>query len=172
LNETRQNWFARRVKKEVEKDVMPFSERVGNAVAIVAIILATLYFVAHQTWSTGFFTSRFGFAEALLLYSSLLYGLIPTSVKGLVGRRNLARIFEVFGSILTTIALVWLYVVFPFDFSHFADVLPTFARFLLQWLSNDIARLLMIMGIIMMPISAAYNMVLYIFVRKEISKNF
>ena len=129
MNETRQNWFARRVKKEVEKDVMPFSERVGNAVAIVAIILATLYFVAHQAWSTGFFTSRFGFAEALLLYSSLLYGLIPTSVKGLVGRRNLARIFEVFGSILTTIVLVWLYVVFPFDFSHFADVLPTFARF-------------------------------------------
>ena len=170
MNETRQNWFIRRVEKEVKKDVMPFSERVGNAVAIVAIVLATLYFVAHQTWSTGFFTSKFGFAEALLLYSSLLYGLVPASVKGFVGRRNLARIFEVFGSILTTITLVWLYIVFPFDFSHLADVLPTFARFLLQWISDDIARFLMVIGIIITPITAAYNTVLYIFIRKKISK--
>ena len=172
LGETKatKNWFARHAEAEAKKDAMPYSERVGNVVAVVAIILVTLYFVAHQMWSTGFFTSKFGSVEMFLFYASLLYGLVPTGVRSLVGGKNLARLFDVFGSVLITITLVWLYVVFPFDFSHFADVLPTFVRFLLQWISNDIARVLMVIGIIVAPIMMVYTAVLYVFVRKELSK--
>ena len=164
------NWFARRVEAEAKKDTLPYSERVGNIVAVVVIILVVLYFAAHQMWSTGFFTSKFGSAEMFLFYASLLYGLVPTSIRGLVGRKNLARLFDVFGSVLFTITLVWLYVIFPFDFAYFADVLPSFLRFLLQWISNDIARVLMMLGIIVTPVMAVYTAILYVFVRKELSK--
>ena len=172
LDETKaaKNWFARRVEAEAKKDAMPYSERVGNVVAVVVIILVALYFVAHQMWSTGFFTSKFGSAEMFLFYASLLYGLVPTGIRILVGRKNLARLFDVFGSVLITITLVWLYVIFPFDFAYFADVLPSFLRFLLQWISNDIARVLMALGIIAAPVMAVYTAILYVFVRKELSK--
>jgi hypothetical protein len=168
--EATKNWFARRVEAEAKKDTLPYSERVGNVVAVVVIILVTLYFVAHQMWLTGFFTSKFGSAEMLLFYASLLYGLVPTGIRSLVGRKNLARLFDVFGSVLFTITLVWLYVIFPFDFAYFADVLPSFLRFLLQWISNDIARVLMMLGIIVAPVMAVYTVILYVFVRKELLK--
>ncbi|RLI22573.1 hypothetical protein DRO54_00895 [Candidatus Bathyarchaeota archaeon] len=165
------NWFARRIEKEAKKDVLRFSERLGGAVAILIITLATLFFIAHQIWSTGFFTSKFGLTEMLLFYSSLLYGFVPNSIKCLSDRRNFVRLFEIFGAILTTIALVWVYIVFPFDFSHLVDPLPISTRFLLQWISNNIARFFMILGIIVTPISAINKTILYVSVRKELLKS-
>ena len=172
LDETKaaKNWLARRVEAEAKKDTMPYSERVGNVVAVVAIILVALYFVAHQMWSTGFFTSKFGSAEMFLFYVSLMFGIVTPALRALFGRKNLARLFEIFGSVLFTVVLAWLFVVFPFDFVYVADVLPSFLRFLLQWISNDIARVLMALGIIAAPVMAIYTAILYVFVRKELLK--
>lgn len=84
--------------------------------------------------------------------------------------KNFARLFDVFGTILGAVAIAWLFVIFPFDFAYFADVLPSFLRFLLQWISNDIARVLMVLGIIVTPIVAIYTAIIYVFVRRELSK--
>jgi len=168
--ETRKNWLVRHVEAEAKKDVIPYSERAGNIVGVVAILLIVLYFVAHQVWSTGFFTSRFGTVEMLLFYVPLMFGIVTAALRGLFGRKNLARLFEVFGLLLSTVALAWLFVVFPFDFAYFADVLPSFLRFLLQWISNDIVRVLMVLGIIVTPVMAIYTAILYVFVRMELSK--
>ena len=75
LGETKEtrNWFARRAEAEAKKDTLPYSDRVGNVVAVVVIILVTLYFIAHQMWSTGFFTSEFGSLEMFLFYGALIY---------------------------------------------------------------------------------------------------
>ena len=172
LGETKatKNWFARRVEAEAKKDTLPYSERVGNVVGVVAIILVILYFVAHHIWSTGFFTSKFDTLEMFLFYGSLMFGIVTPALRALFGRKNLARLFEIFGSVLFTVVLAWLFVVFPFDFAYFADVLPSFLRFLLQWISNDIARVLMVLGIIAAPVMAIYTAILYVFVRKELSK--
>jgi len=172
LGETKEtkNWFTRRAEAEAKKDTMPYSDRVGNVVMVVVIILVTLYFVAHQMWSTGFFTSEFGSLEMFLFYGVLIYQIFPTALKALFGRRNLARLFEMTGSILGTVALAWLFVVFPFEFAYFADVLPSFLRFLVQWISNDIVRVLMVLGIIAAPVMAIYLAILYVFVQRELSK--
>jgi len=172
LGETKatKNWFARHAEAEAKKDTMPYFERVGNIVAVVVIILVILYFVAHQMWSTGFFTSKFGTLEAFLFYVSLAFGIVAPALRGLFGRKNLARLFEIFGFVLFTVALAWLFTVFPFEFAYFADVLPNFLRFLLQWISNDIARVLMVLGIIATPVMAIYTATLYVFVRRELSK--
>ncbi len=121
-------------------------------------------------WSTGFYTSKFGIPETFLLYLSITFGIVTTTARWLFSRKNLARFFDIFGSALFTIALAWLFVIFPFNFTHFADVLPNFLRFLLQWISNDIARILMALGLIVSPIMAIYNAILYVFVRRELSK--
>ncbi len=129
-----------------------------------------LFFAVHQTQSTGFFTSSFGTAEMFLLYISLAVGIITTAIRALFGRKNLARLFDVFGVCFFTFTLAWLYIVFPFNFAHFADVLPDFLKFLLQWVTNDIARTLMIIGIVVAPAMAIYNALMYVLVRRELSK--
>jgi len=168
--EASKNWFDRRVEAEAKKDIIPYSERVGNIAGVVVGILVVLYFVAHQTGSTGFFTSEFETLEMLLFYGSLMVGTVSTALKGLFGRKNLVRPFEVFGYILTAVAIIWLFVVFPFDFAYLADVLPSFLRFLLQWISNDIARVLMVLGIIVTLVMAIYTALFYVLVRRELSK--
>ncbi len=67
---------------------------------------------------------------------------------------------------LIFVALVWLFAVFPFDFSHLADVLPSSLRFLLRWISDGIARAIMAIGIIALPVIAAYTAALYVYVRR------
>ncbi len=163
-------WFVRHAETEAKKDAMPYLDRAGNFVAVAITVLVTLYFAAHQMQSTGFFTSRFGSLEMFLFYSFLIYQIVPAVLKVIFGRRNLARFFEIFGGVLGTVVLLWLFVVFPFDFTHFADVLPGFLRFLVQWISNDIARVLMALGAIAAPVMTIYTAVLYVFVRGELSE--
>jgi hypothetical protein len=163
------NWFVRHVEAEAKKDTLAYSDRVGNVAAVVVTILVTLYFIAHQTWATGFFTSTFGILEALLFYGVLIYQVVPSILKALFGRKNLARFFEIPGAVLGTVVLAWFFVVFPFDFAYFADVLPSFLRFLLQWISNDIIRVLMVLGLIAAPVMAIYLAILYLLVRRELS---
>jgi type IV secretory pathway VirB2 component (pilin) len=164
------NWFDRRAEAEAKKDNMPYSERAGNIVGVVVGLLIVLHFVGHQSGSTGFFTSEFGTLEMLLFYGSLMYGIVSSVLKGLFGRKNLGRLFDIFQAILFVVATVWLFVVFPFDFAHLADVLPDFLRFLVQWISNDVARVLMVLGIIVSLIMAIYTATFYVLVRKELSK--
>jgi len=172
LSETKatKNWFARRAEAEAKKDIMPYSERIKNIVGVVIGFLVVLYFGAHQTWSTGFFTSKFDTLEILLFYGSLIYVFFIEKSIGLLGRKNLARLNDVFSLILVAVAFTWLFMVFPFDFAHLADVLPSFLRFLLHWISNDIARVLMVLGIIAAPIVAIYTAIIYVLVRRELSK--
>ena len=173
MNDTKEtkNWFARHAEAEAKKDIIPSSERFGNIVGVVVILLIGLYFVAHQTWSTGFFTSNFDTLTMLLFYVSLMFGIVSAVVKVLFGRKNLARLVDVFEFLLATFATSWLFVVFPFEFTYFADVLPDFLRFLLQWISNDIARVLMVLGIIVTLVFAVTAPITYKFVRIKRSKS-
>jgi uncharacterized membrane protein len=173
LSETKttKNWFARRAEAEAKKDTLSYSERARNIFGVVVGLLIVLYFVAHQTWSTGFFTSKFNTLEMLLFYGApIVERILFPALSGLFGRKNLARLFDVFGLIFIAIAFTWLFVVFPFDFAYLADVLPSFLRFLVQWISNDIARVLMVLGIIVTLVIAIYYAILYVLVRRELSK--
>jgi len=68
-------------------------------------------------------------------------------------------------------SFVWLLVVFPFDFSHFADVLPESLRFLLQWITNDIGWALLLIGAILMAVAAVYSPIAYKIVTIKRFKN-
>ena len=158
-----ENWFSR-AKAEADKGV-PRNERVFGIAIVVVSVLMILYYVAHQTGSTGFFTTEFGTLEMIMLYGNLTAWIITGALEGIFSQRLLSRLFDVFGGVIfITISLAWLLAVFPFEFAYFADVLPDSLRFLVQWISNDIARGIMVLGIIILAIAAVYCPIGYKFV--------
>jgi hypothetical protein len=171
LNETEatENWFSRG-KAEADKGI-PISERIVGIGIVVFTVLGVLFFVAHQTQSTGFFTATFGRLEMLMFYGHLVFWIITAGLEGIFGQRLLTRLFDTFGGIIfAAVSTAWLFVVFPFEFAYFADVLPDFLRFLVQWISNDIARMVMVLAIIGYLGAAIYAPKAYGFIGKKRSK--
>lgn len=118
MSETKatEKWFVRRVEAEAKKDFLSFSERVGDTVGALVILLCLVFWVAHQTSSSGFFTSKFGPVESFWFYVPTVFGLVTTVAKVVVGRKNVLRPFETLERGLGAVGGVWLLVVFPFDF--------------------------------------------------------
>ena len=164
-----ESWLARG-KAEAEKGI-PSGERGVGIVIVVFSVLMVLYYAAHQIQSTGFFTEKFGTLEMVMVYGFWGFWIGSAGLEGVLGRRLLSRLFDVFGGLIfATICIAWLLVVFPFEFAHFADVLPDSLRFLMRWISNDIARVLMVLGIIVHLGAAVYCPIAYKFVGKEHTK--
>jgi heme A synthase len=158
-----ESWFTR-AKTEAEKGI-PLSERVVGIAIVVFSVLIVSYFVTHQRRSTGFFTAAFDTMEMLMLYGFWGFWIVTSGLEGIFGRRLYSRLVDVFGGIiLATIATAWLLVVFPFEFAYFSDVLPEPLRFLVRWITNDIARVLMVLGIIVHLGAAVYSPLAYKFV--------
>ncbi|MCW3997008.1 MAG: hypothetical protein NWF10_00365 [Candidatus Bathyarchaeota archaeon] len=160
-----ENWFSRG-KAEADKGI-PKNERIaGIGFFFTGSILIVLYLAVHQMWSTGFFTATFGTIEMIMLYGSWIAWIITAGLEGVLGQRLLSRLFDTFGGIIfIAVATAWLAVVFPFEFAYFADVLPDYLRFLVQWISNDIARIVMLLYTIAMGIAAVYAPIGYKFIR-------
>ena len=107
-----------------------------------------------------------------MFYGYFLFWIVTSGLEGILGCRYLSRFFDVFGGIIfATFCIIWLFVIFPFDFSNFTDLLPVNIRFLLGWITNDIARILMLFGIIIHIIALIYSPIAYKFVQKNPFKN-
>ena len=162
-------WYAR-AKKEADKGV-PKSERVtGIGIVIISILLIT-YIVLHQIKTTGFFTKSFSAFEMFFLYGYFIFWIITAGLEGIFKKRFLSRIIDVFGGIIfATFSLAWLGLVFPFEFAYFADLLPDFLRFLVGWISNDIAKVIMILLTIFHIVAAVYSPIAYKFIKIDFRK--
>jgi len=158
--------FAGAARRASNKDHLSFSERVGECLGIVVISLLVLFFRENQMQNTGFFTSNFGLTESFLFYGSALFGVVTGAARSLVGRRNAVRPLEIFGELLWAFASYWLLLVFPFDVAHFPDLMPGVLRFPFSWLTNDIARLLLLIGVIAGLLQAIYTTWLFLAVRR------
>jgi hypothetical protein len=161
-----------RAEKEAARDHIRVSDRAGEIVAVMAIAFVSLFFYVHQIWSTGFFDSRFGQKESMLLYGSILGGMAGPISRIITGQRNVSRVPELVASVLWIAGSAWLLYVFPFNFDHITDVLPNYLQFLLNWITNDIARILFILGITGGIISLVINAQLYVKVRKLLRANY
>ena len=164
-------WLSERVEEElIDYDALSLSDRVISIVIIMVFPLIVFYFVAHQTLSTSFFTATFGTLEMVLLYGSLIYWIFTCAVL-LLELKDLSRDIDSFGGLIfAAVGFAWLFVVFPFDFAYFADMLPNSLRFLVQWISNDIARVLMVLGFIVHLFLALLSGILRVMVRKELAR--
>ena len=160
---TKESWYLL-AKEEAEKGI-PTSERFVSIVLALFSVLMVVYLVSHQRMDTGFFTEKFGSWEMVMLYGFWGFWIATSGLEGIFGLRFLSRVVDVFGGlILATVALTWLLIVFPFEFAYFPDVLPESLRFLVAWISNEIARVLMVLGIIIHLGAAIYSPIAYKFI--------
>ena len=147
-------------------DEIASNDKIASIFLIIVNGLFGLYFIAHQAVSTGFFTPLFGAFEIIMLYGIIIYW-ITTSILILIGQKHPSRDLDTYGGLFfTTFAIAWLILIFPFEFAYFAKVLPDFFRFLVQWISNEIALVLLILLVITHLILAVYSLIIRLHVHK------
>jgi hypothetical protein len=100
------------------------------------------FYMANYVWSTGFFTTAFTPLMATLFFASVLYVIVNTSAKVITPRRDVLALVELSGAALFLTVAAWVFVAFPLNFAHVADVIPVPFQLLLSWLTNDIGRIL------------------------------
>ncbi len=168
---TFKKWLSKIVEEELEDyDVLSVEDRVISIGVIMIFPLILFYFIGHQMFSTGFFTAKFGTLEMILLYGTPIYWIFTCAVL-LLELKDLSRDIDSFGGLMfAAVGFAWLFVVFPFDFAYFADVLPDTLRFLVQWISNDIARIVLVLGFILHLFLAIFSGIQRVMVRKELAR--
>lgn len=157
-------------EREAKRDRMSLSERGGEIAAVIGSALIALFFYAHQSWNTGFFTPSFGTTEAFFFYGSIIAGTAGPISRLVSGRRNKSRVPEIAVSVFWLAGSVWLFNVFPFSFAHFADVVPGFLQFLARWVTDEIARVVLAVMIAGYAVFAVVNAMLYLRVRSVMQR--
>jgi hypothetical protein len=122
--------------------------------------------------NTGFFTEKFGGLEMLCLYGPLLFGISAPAIRALTGQRNPARPFEAAASLFLSLGSLGLLTVFPLDYTHLADALPRGLRFLLAWVTDDIARVVLVIQIIIGPFVALIAIWKYVSTHQKESESY
>lgn len=158
-------WFGRMARTAVFKDQMKLSERMGELAGIFVTILIVFFFIAHQVWNTGFFTTGFGPFEMGLFYASISFGIVTATARAVLGRRNEIRPLEISGFILAAVFCFWFFTAFPFDFTHFGDVVPLSLGSLISWIPGLLVKVLLFLGGVGAAAGAVYTTALYFRVR-------
>jgi hypothetical protein len=153
--------------KRTNDEVLATWQRWAELLIVVATLLLFGFFAYHQLTSTGFFTAKFGSLEMFFLYGPILLSLAAPVARAWIGRRNPARPVEAAANLFLGVGSVWLLIVFPFNFSHLADVLPGAIRFVLSWVTNDIGKIPLILQVIVGLISALSTTWKYLSVRRR-----
>jgi hypothetical protein len=163
-------WWHRTIAREADRNRIGTGERIGNLIGIFFILLFFTVLIDVQVSEVGFFTGEFGPLEQLLLYGSLLYGIFPALLKAFTANRNLGRLAEIIGSIIFVIAAGYLLAVFPFDVPSLMDYLFGPAGGAFFWITNDLAKMVILFAIVVTMISLAYSVIVYLAVRNELSE--
>ncbi len=143
-------------------------ERIADLIfPIVGTLFILGFFLAHQLAHSGFLTDEFGGREMLALYGPMLLAVIPPLARASTGERNPGRLFEVIANVGLVIGALWLFFVFPFDFSHLPDVLPEAIRFMFAWITDGIARMVLILQIVIGALTAIGKLAKFIAVEIE-----
>jgi succinate dehydrogenase/fumarate reductase cytochrome b subunit len=159
-------WFEKQAEKEAKNDTLKKSDRFGQIIGIIGVVICIIFFGYHLTKPTGFFTPAFGTFDAALFFGINIFGIFPQFIRLVMNQKTPSRPFDIINSVLLFVALIYFVATFPFDFSHFADPLPMSLEFLLNWVSNGLASALMVLGILGMLFALPYQTLLYLAIRK------
>jgi hypothetical protein len=147
------------------RELLSLPQRVAEPFfSAIALFILGGFFFTHQFLQTGFFTEGFGPVEMLCLYGPLMLSLAAPLARALSGQRNPARPVEVVTHLCAALAGLWLLQVFPFDFTHLADVLPAELQFLLAWMSDSVGKLLLLLQVAVGVLAALFTLVTYVMV--------
>jgi hypothetical protein len=126
--------------------------------SVVILHILTL----HLLQETGFIIRELHSLELVLLFGYWVAWIITATLDSVLGMRLASRLFDSFGGILfMAISSLYFFWVFPFEFSLFTSVLPESIQFLLGWLTNSVARGLLLVGGIGMLFASVYSPIVY-----------
>ena len=154
-------------EEKTDKNRLTLPQRVGEVISVICLILLFSFFIYHQIAKTGFFTDKFGTLEMFCLYIPLLLGISAPAIRACTGHRNTARPFEAAASLCLALGSLWLLIVFPLNYTHLADALPTAIHFVLAWVTDDMAKFVLLLQVIIGPISALLTMWKYFSNRQQ-----
>jgi hypothetical protein len=140
----------------------PAQRVIDPIVSTVAVGVLVGFFAAHQLARTGFFTERFGALEMSCVYGPLVLSLVAPITRAVSGRCTPARPLEALTDVCMVAAALWLLRVFPFDFTHLADVLPVGLRFSVAWVSDEIGRIVLLLQMFAGTLAAVITMIVYL----------
>jgi len=164
------SWFERQAEKEAKNDVLKRSDRIGNLIGIIGIIVVLIFFIAHSTSQSGFFTPEFGAVAAFIFFGSSAWGIIPSMIRFITGKKSPSKPFDLFGSIFVLIAMLYFLASFSFDFSHVAAPLPDFLKWTIQWLTDGFVRALMVLATIVLVFVIPFQIFSYQNLRCALAK--
>lgn len=157
-------------REKSDQEVVATPQRVIDPlVGILATVFLVSFFAYHQLAQTGFFTARFGPFEMLCFYGPIILSLAAPIARAVTGRRNPGRLLQVVTNASLALAALWLLRVFPFDFTHLADALPTTLRFTVSWLTDEIGRIVLLLQVVLGTLVAFVAMITYLAVRVRAS---
>ena len=159
------NW-----KKEARTDRLKQGERAGQLIGVVFGVIMVIFLLLHWAQDTGFYTSEFDEIDATVLFAPILFGMVPELFRFMVGRKNLSRPLDVIVSLLFVFSAVYFLNDFQFNMEAFSQPLPGSLRFILDWISEDIAKVLLVIGVIGGGFSVVWNALTYVKVRELVGK--
>ena len=96
--------------------------------------------------------------------------MVLSLARAMYGRRNAIRPFDCLDALFLAVASYWLLASFPFDFTKFGELFPSQIQFIFGWLTNDIGRILLALGVVISAINMVYTAVLYSAVRGQLGR--
>jgi len=155
------NW-----RKEANNDVLRSGDRIGQIIGVIVTFLVAGFLLSHWTGDTGFYTSDFNEWDAFILFGPLLFGIVPNAFRVVIGRKNMVRPLDAFGTIIFALSALYFLSNFHFDMQFFAEPLPDWLRFVIDWIDEGWARFFLIIGAVGGSIATVWNIVTYVKVRE------
>ena len=157
------NWY-KRGKIEALKSI-PRSDRIVSILLFAISWSMILYFILLKQSNSEFFTYKFGVIDSIMLFGFWIMWFITAGLEGVLGKRFISRLFDVFGGILfATISSLWLFIRFPFNFEFFTTELPASFQFIFNWVTNDVGRVLLLLSFILHLIAMVISPIAYKFI--------
>ncbi len=156
--------ISEQIAKDAANDTIPMKERWGQLIPLAGTALVTLFFVIHALRPTGFFTAEFTTLAAVLTWTMVATGTAPFVVRMVTGSKTVTKWFEMAGMAVSVVALLYLVVVFPFNFEYFAAPLPAALEPLLSWVPSWLGWWVLAIGVVGAGACLGYNA--YLAVRK------
>jgi hypothetical protein len=147
-------------EKKVKPGMSP-ARRWSGLYTVGLMLLLLVFFADHQWTHTGFFTSRFGYAEMVALYFPIVVSMLAPIVRTIQGRNETARKLDIISDVCLALGSLWLRITFPFDFAHLASVFPTSIQFAFGWVNNTIGQIILVLQVIIGVLSALSGLVSY-----------
>jgi hypothetical protein len=138
------------------------ARRWGGLYTVGLMLLLMAFFAYHQWKQTGFFTGKFGIVEMIALYGPIILSLAPPIQRAIQGRVNPSRPVEAISDLLLALGSLWLWHVFPFNFTHIADIFPMQMHFAFVWLTDSVGKFILLLQVVVGAISALSNVVTYL----------